>query len=130
MCGTGMVLDCQWNYVVSVNSRYTYPEFQKFYFQEFKDDKFYIGKFENEDENIKMKDKFLTFEENEDLGRPLAQLIPIEGSDKSFHWKKVPSDDAYQFVLMDSKTLPKNSFAAGKDKSDTFNVFVGRGDFG
>ena len=33
---------------------------------------------------------------------------------------------AYQWVKMESNELPENSFPAGKDQSETYNVFVGR----
>ena len=33
---------------------------------------------------------------------------------------------AYQWVEMESNELPENSFPAGKDQSETYNVFVGR----
>ena len=64
------------------------------------------------------KSTFLKAMYGGDLHRlPTFEILVVKKADRPYYW-----DD------MNSEVLPENALAAGKDSSETFNVFLGLGE--
>jgi len=124
-CGTGKVLDINGKDEIGPGAQVLAwkphgRSNQQFYFYNLGEDKFFIGALAVRYEKQAF---FSLVKDGEPSLDTASSILP------NFTWKKIPAlvdiKPPFTWVTMESNVLPPNALAAGKDQSDTFNVFVG-----